>query len=81
MVVFSPLSEQFTGGSRRERRPLSLVFVASWRAAFKPAALPLLLYRKVKTKHLGRGVRAGVGQEGAFNILSAHSQVQCRAKG
>lgn len=67
---FSGLSELLAGGSRRGRRPLSLVFVASWRAAFKPAALPLLLYRKVKAKHLGAG---GFGR--GLQHFGARSQV------
>lgn len=44
----------FSGGSTREHRPLSLLFVASWRPAFKAQALPLPFKCKVKIMKSGR---------------------------
>lgn len=43
-----------SGGSTREHRPLSLLFVASWRPAFKAQALPLPFKCKVKIMKSGR---------------------------
>lgn len=79
-AVFSGLSEPLAGGSRRERRPPSLLFVASWRAAFKPAALPLLLHRKVmNTKRLGGG--GGGSGKGAFDICVQGPRCTAEADG